>query len=189
MRPDQLPEEARLPHARRADHRDDLTASSPRRLERGSKRLHLGAPPDELREPALRRRLQSGARDADSGQIVNLEGRPQALDGNRAERSDLEVAFDQPERARGDPGASRRGELLHPRGQVDRLPHRRVIHVQIVVNRPHHDLSGVESDSRLHFEAVGAAQILAVPANGVLHVERRVARAHRMVLVRHGRAE
>src|SRR4030095_5749149 len=156
MRPYELPEQARFAHARLTDHRNDLTVASLRLLERAPESLHLGAPAHESGESPLCRRLESRTRRADSDQLVDLERLSQALDGHQAKGPDLDIAFDELEGAGGEPAASRRGELLHPRGQVYRLPDRRVVHVQIAADRPHHDLSRVESDSALHVEPLCA---------------------------------
>ena len=51
---------------------------------------------------------------------------------------------------------ARRGQLLHARRQVRRLAHRRVVHVQVVADRPHHHLPGVEPDPDVHVRRHGA---------------------------------
>ena len=53
----------------------------------------------------------------------------------------------------------------------------------------HHDLAGVEPDADLHVDALRAPQLLGVPAHRLLHAQRRVAGAHRVVLVGERRAE
>ena len=56
------------------------------------------------------------------------------------------------------PGGRR---LFHPRGQVRGLPHRGVVHVEVVANGADHHLAGVEADAHLQFQALRAADILA----------------------------
>jgi hypothetical protein len=80
-------------------------------------------------------------------------------------------------------------ELLHAAGQVRRLAHGCVIHPQVAADRPDDDFTGIQPDADLWLDAVRAAHLLAVAANGGLHVERGVAGAHGVVLVGDGRAE
>ena len=82
-----------------------------------------------------------------------------------------------------------RGELLHARRQVRGLAHRRVVHVQVVANGPHHHLAGVEPDADLQRQAVRAAHLLGVAAHGGLHGQGGVAGAHGVVFVGKRRPE
>ncbi len=50
-------------------------------------------------------------------------------------------------------------------------------------------LAGVEPDPDLHVDPVGAAELLGVPAQGGLHVERGVAGPHGVILVGDRRTE
>ena len=83
--------------------------------------------------------------------------------------------------------ATRSGELLHARRQVRILPHRRVIHMQIVANGPHHHLAGVEPHPQLQQHAVRAAHLLGIRADGALQGEGRIARPQGMIFVGNGR--
>jgi hypothetical protein len=67
------------------------------------------------------------------------------------------------------------------------LANGRVVHVQIVTNGPHHDLSGVEADADLHFDTMRAAHLLAVAADGLLHGQRRITGADGVILMRNRR--
>ena len=75
------------------------------------------------------------------------------------------------------------------RRQVGGLAHRRVVHVQAAVNRPHHHCPGIEPDADLHRHAMGALHLVAVAGHGLLHAQRRVAGAHGMIFMGNGRAE
>jgi hypothetical protein len=79
--------------------------------------------------------------------------------------------------------------LLHAAGQVRGFPDGRVIHVEVAPDGADDDLTRVEADADLHLDFVGSAELLGVAADGGLHAERRIARAHRVVLVGQGRAE
>jgi hypothetical protein len=70
-----------------------------------------------------------------------------------------------------------------------RLAHRAVIHVQIVPDRPHHDLAGVEPHADLDLEPLRSPEILRVAPHGVLDAEGRVAGPHRVIFMRQRGAE
>ena len=105
------------------------------------------------------------------------------LDRNGAERLRVDVALGEPQRLAGEPDRARRGELLHATGQMRRLANRGVVHSEIASDRAHDDLSRVEADANQDFHALGAAKILGIAPDRLLHGERGVAGAHRMVLV------
>jgi hypothetical protein len=61
------------------------------------------------------------------------------------------------------------------------LPDRGVVHVQVITDSAHHDFAGVQPDPDLHFDAVGAADLL--------HSKGSIAGAHRVVFVGDRRPE
>jgi hypothetical protein len=61
--------------------------------------------------------------------------------------------------------------------------------VQIVANGPHHDLAAVEADAHLYRQAVRAAHLFGIAAQGVLHGQRRLAGARGVILVGQWRSE
>jgi len=77
----------------------------------------------------------------------------------------------------------RQGRLLHTRGQVGRLPHRRVVHPQVAADRPHDHLARVQTDANLYPDAARAKNLVGVLPGAVLHAERGVAGADGVVLV------
>src|SRR5262249_61460046 len=79
VRMDEFVEETGLPHARLADDSDDLAEPSSYFLERPSKFLHLGVPPDETGESASRRRLEPGACHASADELVDFNRLSQPL--------------------------------------------------------------------------------------------------------------
>jgi hypothetical protein len=105
------------------------------------------------------------------------------------ERLDLHEAFGEPQRLGRQADRARRRKLLHPGGQVRRLPHGGVVHPQIAADGAHEDVSGIEPGADLHLDALRAPQLLCIPADGVLHAQRRIAGAHRVVFVRQRRPE
>jgi hypothetical protein len=84
---------------------------------------------------------------------------------------------------------SRRRHLLYPTGQVGRLPDGRVVHVQVAADRADDDLARVQPHADLDQHALGPSYGLGVRLDRVPHPERRVAGAHRVVLVGNRRAE
>src|SRR5207244_889018 len=80
-------------------------------------------------------------------------------------------------------------ELLHPGREMRGLTDRGVVHVQIAVYGADDDLARVEPDADLHIDALAPAQLVGIPADRLLHAQRRVARAHRVILVGDRRAE
>ncbi len=63
------------------------------------------------------------------------------------------------------------------------LPHGRVVHAKIASDRPHDDLAGIQADADLQRGALEAPDVGRVAAQGSLHVERREACAHGVVLM------
>ncbi len=70
-----------------------------------------------------------------------------------------------------------------------RLADRGVVDAEIAADGPDHDLARVQTDPDLHRHAVGAPDLVGVATDRALHVEGRIAGAHRVVLVGHRRAE
>src|SRR5262245_27225598 len=128
MRAGELPEKARLAHARLADHRDHLALPAARAIERITELLPLRAPADETCEPPSRGDLEPGARGAGAGQLEHLDRLAESFHRYRAEGRNLDEALGEAQRCRGEPDAAGRGELLQARGQVRRLAHGGVVH-------------------------------------------------------------
>jgi hypothetical protein len=61
--------------------------------------------------------------------------------------------------------------------------------VQVVRNGAHDDVARVEPDAHLHWQAVGAAHLVGIAAEGGLHGQRRITGACRMVFVSQWRPE
>ncbi len=156
--------------------------------ERIGQRSHLTVAADEWGEPARCRRLQAGSRRGRAPQLVDDQGFLDALDRHFTDAGDLDVSFGELERMCGQEDTTGGCKLLHPRGKMRALSDRSVVHVEIVADRPHHDLSGVEPnpDAERH---VCFADRLGETRDGVPHPQSGVAAAQRVVLVRHRRAE
>ena len=72
---------------------------------------------------------------------------------------------------------------------MGRLPDSRVVHVEVVPDGAHHHLARVETNADVDREPAVAVQLFGVRLHRLLHPERRVTRAHGMVLVSERRAE
>ena len=184
-----LPYESRLPDAGLADDGHHLAVAGLRASQRRAQLLQLSLASHEAREASRGRGMKSRALRTRRHDRVDFHRRVQALDGDRPERLDFDVTFREPQRFAGDQNRAGIGELLHPRGQMRGLPDRRVVHVEVAADGPHDDVAGIEPDANLDLEAMGAAHLVRVATKRRLHVEGRVAGAHRVVLVSQRGAE
>ena len=189
LRARELPEEAGFAHARLPHDGDRLAVSCPGLLERSAENLGLGVPPDEPCESAPHGDLESRARRADAGELVDLDALAAAFHRHRTKGPHRHEPFDQVERRRPDQHGARARELLHPRGEMRRLTDCRVVHAQVIADRADHDFAGVEPDPDLHGHAVRAPRLLGVSIDGFLHAERGITGADGVVFVRDRRAE
>jgi hypothetical protein len=184
-----LPDEAGLPDARLTHDRHDLTTAGAGGPEHQAQLFQLGIAPHEPCETSGRGGVEPRAQRAGRDHLEDVDRRVEALDRHRPEGLDLDEAL------RDSKGVGRQqdgtgvGKLLHAGGEVRGLSDGRVIHVEVAADGADDDLSGIQADPDLHLDAMGAANLLAVAADRSLHVERRVAGAHRMVLMGERRPE
>ena len=179
----ELVEEAGLAHPGFPDDRHHLAVPRPGLLQGLVQGREFRLPPHEGRQPPRRKRLQARAGRAGAHQLAHLHGSGQPLDGHRAQGGDLDPSLRQPQGLGRQPNAPGGRELFHAGRQVRGLADGRVVHVQIVANGPHHHLAGVEANPDLHLDAMPAAHLLAVAADGLLHGERRIAGPHGMIFM------
>ena len=149
---DELIDQARLPHAGLPDEATTWPCPAPARSSACCSAVELLLPSHEAGEPPRRAGLQAPADRTGPDQLKDLHGLGQPLDRKLPQGIDLDQPFGQSEGRRGQPDTARRGELLHARRQVRGLAHGRVVHVQVVANRPHHDFPGVEPHAGLHLQ-------------------------------------
>ena len=189
MRPAEFPVEPRLPDARLADDRDDLAAAHAGLLQRPAQLVQLVAAPHEPRQAPGGRGLKARADRARPHHFVHLDRAVEPLDLSRAQRLHLEVTLRQLERVGGEEDRAGHRHLLHPRRQVGRLPHGRVVHAQIAPDRADDDLAGVEAHADVYGHAGRPVDLVGVLLHALLHPERGVPRPDRVILVRHRRPE
>src|SRR5262249_13107424 len=185
----ELVDEARLAHPRLAHDCRDLTMTLAGEPLGPAELLQLGIATDETREPASRCRLQTRPYRPLARDLEDLHGLAEPLHIDEAERLDLDEPLSETERVGAHEDRARHGELLHARGEMSRLAHRRVVHVQIVADGPDHDLSRIETDPDVDEGALLASNLVRVPLDGFLHQERGVTRSHCVVLVGDRRSE
>ena len=183
----ELPDQARLADARLSAERDEPCRPLAHRVECGREPGELFLAPDERQwHPATRLRAQRRADAADH--LEHLDGLGEALDVDGADRPRAHAAA-----GHGDGVGTREhgaglGELLEARRQVDGLPHRGERR-RVGAEGPQHDLSGVEAHADQDRDPVGPLDVVAVCGDPLLHPQRGVARADRVILLGHGRAE
>ena len=181
--------QARLAHAGLAEERHHLPVPGARPLQRLVQRRQLRLPAHKAGEPAGDRRLQAPADGAGPDQLEDLHGLVHPLDRHGSQGVDLDHALHQPQGGGGQQNAAGCGELLHARRQDRGQADGGVVHVQVVANGPHHHLSGVEADAHLHRQAVRAAHLFGIAAQGVLHGQRGITGACGVVFVGQRRPE
>ena len=182
-------DEARLAEAGIADHCDDLSMPAAHQIQRLAQLAHLVVTADEAGQPAPRRRLQLGARRAAADDLIDLNGIGEALDRYQANGVDGDIAFGEAQRVGGGEHRSRLRHLLHAGGEMHRLADDGVFHVQVVADGADGNLAGIEADADRDGDAVRALDLVGVKAHRLLHAQRGVAGAHRVVLMRQRRAE
>ncbi len=185
----ELPVEPGLADAGLAHDGHHLPVPGPRALERLAELLQLALAADEAGEAAGGRGLEARAHRGGPGQLVDLERRREPLDGQRAQRLDLHVPLGERQRLRREQDRPRHGHLLHAGGHVGGLADGGVVHVQIAADGAHDDLAGVQADADLDGDALRAADLLGVALDRLLHPQRGIAGADRVVLVGERRAE
>ena len=186
---DEFVEEPGFADARLAYNRNNLAAAATRVLGSLVHLLQLGVASDKPCKAARVRSLQPRPHRRCTEEFENLPWLRHSFDRDHSERLHVDEPFCQSDRLRSEAGHPRRRELLHSRREMGRLSHRRVVHSQVAANGADHDIAGVDADPDLNLDPMAAAHFLSVAVDQVLHSERGVAGANRMVLVRQRRSE
>src|ERR1700749_5013839 len=133
--------QARLSHARFANHGQDLTMTGSNLIESLTKLSKLQLASDKWRQSAPSRRLESRALRTAIGDLIDIYGVPQPLYRQRPKSLYLDVSFDEPRRVGRGEYRIRHCHLFHAGCQMRRLPDYGVVHVQIIVDRRDDDFS------------------------------------------------
>src|SRR5208337_628888 len=125
-----------------------------------------------------------------SRHLINVDWFADAFHSRRAERLERKVTFAEFSGclARDDrPGAC---DALQARSEVRRMSDRRVLDLaRAGCDRAHHNFAGVYADANLDRCAPFGLELRAIAPQFLLHPQRRVERALRMIFMRDGRAE
>ena len=186
---DTLVHQARLPHPGFSHHGHDLAMARVGLVERLAQGGEFRLAPHKAGEAARSRSLEAAAQRAGPDQLAYLYRLSQPPDRDGSQRLHPHQALDQPQGRGRQANRPGRGQLLHARRQMRRLPHRRVVHVQVVANGAHHHFPRVEPHPDAHLNAVGAAHHFGVLAHGSLHSKGGVAGPQGVVLMGQGRPE
>ena len=183
QRLEELVDQPGLAHARITQDVDDLSLAAARRRQRLDEQTEFAFPADESGQrpglvPCLPTRPHLTAPAQDVNRYLVRKARdfeaPAWLHGNEA--------LDELHGVAGQQDAAGLGHLLHAAGEVHGLPDRVVIDRQVVADRAHHDLAGIEADpdpEALAGEALDAS----------LDRQRGVAGPERVMLLRERGAE
>ena len=134
VRPRELPDEPRLPDAGLAHDGDRLAMARGGALERLGELLELALAPDEAGQAAGGAGLEPGPGRRGPGQLVDRRRGLEPLHRDAPERPDLDVAFGQPQGVAGDEDRPGLRHLLHPGGEVGRLPDGGVVHAEVAAD-------------------------------------------------------
>jgi hypothetical protein len=184
-----LPYQPRLAHAGLPDEAHQLAMSPGGAAERLTELLDLGLAPDEPGETARGGCVKAGAHRLDARNLVDLLESTEALHRKRPERIHLDESFRKAEGVASHQDGARESHLFHAGRQVRSLPDRRVVHPQIASDSADDHLARVQAHADLDGDPFDAPHPLRVAPDRLLHPQRGVTRAHRVVLVRQGRTE
>jgi hypothetical protein len=187
-RPAQFRNQPRLAEAGLAEQRDDRTLALPQSGEPGGQHVDLAVAPDQRRresgEPAQIARDRLG-----SGDFEGLHRRLLAFDLERSARNEVEQRVDESVRVRADENRPQPGRRLHPRRDVGRVAHCRVLGLDLVADEGEHRRAGVDTHAHLEVEAIALSDVRGVVHGRRLDIETRANRPFSVVLVRDGRTE
>ena len=189
VRVGKLPDQSRLAHAWLAHDRDELAVALARSPQRLPQQLDLRVTADEAREPARGSGVQPAPHRARARQLEDLDWCCHPLHRHRTARGYLHETLGEGQRLGSQQGGPGLGHLLHARGQVRALTHRRVVHVEIRPDRPNHHVTRVQTHADLDGHPETAKHALGVPLHRLLHPQRGVTGPHGVILVGQRRAE
>ena len=114
--------------------------------------LQLRLPADKARQAPDHCGLQTASQARDAGELECFYRLRETLDRYGAKRLEPHQALHQSQGGGSEANCTRRSQLLHARCQVRRLPHGRVVHVQVVADGAHYHFARVEANAHLQRE-------------------------------------
>src|SRR4051812_11032903 len=127
--------------------------------------------------------LQTRACRSYTHKLENLQICLQTSHRARSDGLHLEESLTELECTGRDQDRSGHRHLLEAGGKVGRMSDGRVVHVQIALDRAHHNLTGVDADADVERHPGSSMHLLRILLDCLLHSQRRVACAYRMVFV------
>ena len=150
-------EEPGLADARFANERKYLAVPGRGQLVRPIERCQFLTAADKGAEATAGRCLQARARRADPCKIEGLDRLRQALHRHLPQRPGVDESFCKIGGRRGQPDGARARQLFHSARQMHGRADRIVVNAEVVADRAHQHLAGVQPDARADLYAVGAA--------------------------------
>jgi hypothetical protein len=178
-----------LAGARLGHHAHRLPVALAGARQGGLQHLHVVGAAHEATETAGPRHVEAGAVRAQPLELEDADLPGHALDRERAQVLQREVARNRGGEVGAQVDRVRRGQLLHASGEARGVPLRRVIHAEVVADLAHHHLAGVAAHAHGEAEPGFALDFAAVPGDLVAELKRRIAGALGVVLVGDGGAE
>src|SRR5262249_56160489 len=130
--------------------------------------------------------MHSRAGGAGTQELVDVDGLSESRNRDGAAGSHLDESLSELQRAPREENGSRIREVLEVGGEVGGLSHRDVVHPEVVADRAHYHLSGIDP----HADTGRGGGVTAcrgdVPPHRFLDVRGGVARAHRVIPVSPG---
>jgi hypothetical protein len=173
VRMEKLVHQSRLAHPGFADDRHHLTATVAGKPLRAEKLLQLDVAADEARQAAPGSGLKASSRGPGARHLIDWYRIGESLNRHRTEGLRGDVALRQSERVRCRKHGTRLGHLFHATGQMRRLAHDGIVHLQIVADRADDDFTRVESHPDRHLHPVRPLNLVCISGNGLLHPQSR----------------
>jgi hypothetical protein len=174
-----------LPTPGLAHDRNHLTMALARPAEGLPQELDFRVPAHEPRQTTGRGCVEPATHGAGTTELEDLDRGRQALHGHGAAGRHLHEALGECQRLRSEQDGPWPGHLLHARGQVGRLADGRIVHVEIRADRADDYLARIQPYADLDRDTVRSEDAIGVSLDGLLHTQRSVAGANRVVLMRH----
>ena len=182
-------EQAGFADSRLASDKDDLPVARPGLLEALKQQLQLALATDKGCQPPLSLYLQARAGDAGRDHFPGTHRLGLSLESKRPQWSGVEVACHKAVRGLGNQDPPRVSRRLETRRHVRRVPHRSVVHAQIVPDAPYYHEPSIEALPHLEADPLLALEFRLVALQGLADPQGCKDGAPCMILVRNRRSE
>ena len=163
---------------------------APAYIRHGSRQqILLDIASDKASEASRGGGLQSRALASTPSNLVDLDRMTEPFHQYGTEWLDLDISLYEPVGIGGRQHRSWHRQLLHPCRQMRCLADHREVDDEIISDRGHHDLAGVDSHAHGDRQCMQSLNLDCILRDSVLHPQARVTGAHGMILVGDRRAE